>query len=149
MHASKRPSKPVRHATAADGHDSALARFCLPVTDSVLCCFLQRRHLQSLLHPAKGFKPAVLQGEVFTQAVGRIFAFAYVWALGGNLAPAARHGFDEHVREQLQDVVSFPGGLGAVMSGFCGLWGCASTTHSTKTWAHSISSKQPAVAWQF
>lgn len=67
--------------------------------------------MQSLLDPSKGFKAAGLQGEAFTVSIGRIFAFAYVWALGGNLAPAARPGFDEHVREQLQDVVSIPGGL--------------------------------------
>lgn len=66
--------------------------------------------LQSLLDPSKGFKAAGLQGEAFAVAIGRIFAFAYVWALGGNLAPAARAGFDEHVREQLQDVVNIPGG---------------------------------------
>jgi hypothetical protein len=47
--------------------------------------------------------------DVFKQAISRIFAFAYVWGLGGNLAPAARPVFDEHVREQLQDVVNIPG----------------------------------------
>lgn len=65
--------------------------------------------MQSLLDPSKGFKVTGLQGEAFTVSIGRVFAFAYVWALGGNLAPAARPGFDEHVREQLQDVVNIPG----------------------------------------
>jgi hypothetical protein len=65
--------------------------------------------VQSLLDPSKGFKAAGLQGEAFSQAIARIFAFAYAWGLGGNLAPAARAGFDEHVREQLQDVVNISG----------------------------------------
>lgn len=65
--------------------------------------------MQSLLDPIKGFKTAGLQGEAFSQAISRIFAFAYAWGLGGNMAPTARAGFDEHVREQLQDVVNIPG----------------------------------------
>ena len=65
--------------------------------------------MQSLLDPSKGFKVTGLQGEAVTVSIGRVFAFAYVWALGDNLAPAARPGFDEHVREQLQDVVNIPG----------------------------------------
>lgn len=65
--------------------------------------------VQSMLDPSKGFKPAALQGEAFTQAINRVFAFAYVWGIGGNLAPAARPGFDEHVRLQLQDIVNIPG----------------------------------------
>lgn len=65
--------------------------------------------MQSLLSPSRGLLAPGCQDEAFGQAIKRTFAFAYVWALGGNLAPAARAGFDEHVREQLQDVVSFPG----------------------------------------
>jgi hypothetical protein len=68
--------------------------------------------VQSLLDLTKGFNAAALQGEAFSQAVNRIFAFGYVWGLGGNLAPAARAGFDEHVRDQLQSVVNIPGERG-------------------------------------
>lgn len=66
-------------------------------------------NMQSLLDPSKGFKAAGMAEDVFKQAISRIFAFAYIWGLGGNLAPAARPVFDEHVREQLQDVVNIPG----------------------------------------
>lgn len=65
--------------------------------------------MQSLLDPSKGFNAAALQGEAFSQAINRIFAFGYVWGLGGNLAPAARAGFNEHVRDQLQSIVNIPG----------------------------------------
>jgi hypothetical protein len=54
-------------------------------------------------------KAAALQGEALAQALNRLFAFAYIWALGGALSPASRAGFDEFVRQQLQDTVNLPG----------------------------------------
>lgn len=65
--------------------------------------------LQSLMDPTKGFKVSAVEGDAFTTAIGRLFGFAYVWALGGNLAPSCTEAFDEFVREHLQDVVTFPG----------------------------------------
>lgn len=85
--------------------DHVVPLFCAPL----LCLLLLLSSQQSLLDPSKGFKAAALQGDAFSQAVSRVFAFAYVWGLGGNLAPAARAAFDEHVREQLQDIVNIPG----------------------------------------
>ncbi|WIA13579.1 hypothetical protein OEZ85_007146 [Tetradesmus obliquus] len=66
--------------------------------------------LQSLMDPTKGLKVAALEGDALAAAMGRLFGFAYVWALGGNLAPSCTESFDEFVREHLADVVTFPGG---------------------------------------
>lgn len=63
------------------------------------------------MDPSKGFKMSVLEGAAFSNAIGKLFGFAYVWALGGNLAPSCREAFDEFVKEQLAEVVTFPGGL--------------------------------------
>lgn len=64
--------------------------------------------MQSLLDPARGFKLDVSQ-EAFEVAIGRLFGFAYVWSLGGNVGHTARDDFDEFVRELFQQVVTFPG----------------------------------------
>lgn len=61
------------------------------------------------MDPAKGFKASTMERDAFTTAIGRLFGFAYVWAIGGNLAPTSTEAFDEFVQEHLQDVVSFPG----------------------------------------
>jgi hypothetical protein len=46
-----------------------------------------------------------------TMAVSRLFAFAYVWAMGGNLMRGVQEEFDEFAREQLSSVANFPGGV--------------------------------------
>lgn len=61
------------------------------------------------MDPTKGLKVAALEGDALAAAMGRLFGFAYVWALGGNLAPSCTESFDEFVREHLADVVTFPG----------------------------------------
>jgi dynein heavy chain len=65
--------------------------------------------MQSLMDPTKGLKLSALEGDAFAAAMGRLFGFAFVWALGGNLAPTCSEAFDEFAREHLQDVVTFPG----------------------------------------
>jgi hypothetical protein len=65
--------------------------------------------MQSLMDPTKGLKVTALEGDAFAAAMGRLFGFAYVWSLGGNLAPTCTEAFDEFVREHLQDAVTFPG----------------------------------------
>eukprot|EP00882_Tetradesmus_deserticola_P029966 GHRQ01033611.1.p3 GENE.GHRQ01033611.1~~GHRQ01033611.1.p3 ORF type:complete len:114 (-),score=24.54 GHRQ01033611.1:109-450(-) len=65
--------------------------------------------VQSLLDPTKGLKVAALEGESLAAALGQLFGFAYVWALGGNLAPTCSEAFDEFAREHLQGVAKFPG----------------------------------------
>lgn len=64
--------------------------------------------MQSLLDPAKGIKLQGLSEEAAAQTFGRVFGFAFVWALGGNLAGPCREDFDTFVREHLQLIVSFP-----------------------------------------
>lgn len=63
------------------------------------------------MDPSKGLKVSGLEGAAFNSAIGKLFGFAYVWALGGNLAPSCREAFDEFVKEQLAEVVTFPGEL--------------------------------------
>ncbi len=41
--------------------------------------------------------------------IQRVFAFCYVWAMGGNLTHTVQDEFDEFVREQLASVCNFPG----------------------------------------
>lgn len=48
-------------------------------------------------------------------ALGRVFAFCYVWAVGGNLSHTVQEEFDEFCREQLANVASFPGGSHAAL----------------------------------
>jgi hypothetical protein len=43
------------------------------------------------------------------QSVNALFAFCYVWALGGNLRAEAAEDFSSWAREQLAGVASFPG----------------------------------------
>jgi hypothetical protein len=64
--------------------------------------------VQSLLEPSKGIKLQGLSEEAAAQTFGRVFGFAFVWALGGNLAGPCREDFDTFVREHLQLIVSFP-----------------------------------------
>ncbi len=60
------------------------------------------------MSPSRGFKYQPPPGTVNPQklfedqqlAMGKIFAFAYVWALGGNLAHGVREEFDTFARER-------------------------------------------------
>jgi hypothetical protein len=88
------------------------------------------------MDPTKGFKVTALEGDAFAAAMGRLFGFAYVWALGGNLAPTCTDAFDEFVREHLQDVVTFPGETAC--------WLVAFSVTITTTWALSVTCWQ---AW--
>jgi dynein heavy chain len=49
---------------------------------------------QSLLLPARGFN-WVGKPEEVQQALGKLFGFCFVWALGGNLVHTAKEEFDE------------------------------------------------------
>ena len=40
--------------------------------------------------------------------LNRVFAFSYVWALGGNIREESLEEFSEHVREKLAVLVNFP-----------------------------------------
>ncbi len=63
--------------------------------------------------PFSLFFPSLPQGttpEDQCKAVGKIFGFAYTWALGGNLIHTFKEEFDLFAREQLGAVCSYPGG---------------------------------------
>lgn len=79
--------------------------------------------MQSLMEPSRGFVPPA-SADAFASTAGRLFGFAFTWALGGNLAPAAREGFDAFAREQLQGVVAFPGARAWLP------WCCSSSAHA-------------------
>ena len=69
---------------------------------------------QALVMPARGVdfsKP--MRGEFLS----RLFAFAYVWSIGGNLDSTVTDQFDKFVRELFDGVVTFPG-AGTVYSYF-------------------------------
>ena len=67
--------------------------------------------VQSLMMPSRGFKyGAGVRPEDQTAALGKIFAFAFVWSLGGNLAHGVKEEFDDFAREHLQPLSNFPGG---------------------------------------
>jgi hypothetical protein len=66
-------------------------------------------HTQSLLDPCRGLALHAIEGAAFSSALGALFAFAFVWAIGGNLAAPCREAFDEFAREELAPIVTFPG----------------------------------------
>eukprot|EP00898_Chlorokybus_atmophyticus_P006606 jgi/Chlat1/6947/Chrsp52S06617 len=64
--------------------------------------------MQTLLSPGRGLDFARPPEELHL-VVGRLFAFAYVWSLGGNLTALSHEKFDEFVRERLAPIAQFPG----------------------------------------
>ena len=78
---------------------------------------------QSLLDPARGIHVHDLDCGAFAASIGTLFAFAFVWSIGGVLAaPAARGAFDAFAREQLAPLARFPGALPVAVhlpSGWC------------------------------
>ncbi|KAI8465887.1 MAG: dynein heavy chain 7 [Monoraphidium minutum] len=97
------------HVDAGLAWVRAYGREDIPSVDINLVASLAAM-MQSLLDPARGLPLHELEGDAFSFALGALFAFAYVWALGGNLAAGARDGFDAFAREQLAPVAAFPGG---------------------------------------
>ncbi|KAG1670781.1 hypothetical protein FOA52_014009, partial [Chlamydomonas sp. UWO 241] len=66
--------------------------------------------VQSLMLPERGFKYGKgVSPEDQRKAVGKIFAWAFSWALGGNLVHSVKEDFDTFVRDQLSAVVNYPG----------------------------------------
>lgn len=63
----------------------------------------------ALMAPSRGFK-FDRKIEDMQMALGRVFSFAYVWAMGGNLEHTVQGDWDEFVREQLANTATFPGG---------------------------------------
>ena len=63
--------------------------------------------LQSLLAPEHGVDLAQEQDEL-DPILSRLFAFAYVWGLGGNLTHSCQQPFTAFVSEQLASLVILP-----------------------------------------
>lgn len=74
-------------------------------------CFIY----QALLQPARGISvdgPISEDGDLSDDVIAtlnRIFAFAFVWSIGGNIDHKSIEGFDVFFRETLETVAAFPG----------------------------------------
>ena len=55
-------------------------------------------HMQALLKPERGINYG-RTAEQLEPVLLKVFAFAYIWALGGNLAHTCHDAFDSHVRQ--------------------------------------------------
>lgn len=75
--------------------------------------------LQALLAPARFPAVAAPLSEPAKRSIENIFAFAYIWALGGALDMPSRDAFDGFVRQQFLGIVNFPLGAGLVYDYFC------------------------------
>ena len=51
--------------------------------------------------------------------VQNLFAFCYVWSIGGALNSQSREAFDAFVRTTFQGVANFPAGAGLVYDYYC------------------------------
>jgi dynein heavy chain, axonemal len=78
-----------------------------------LCVFLQ-----ALLHPASGWDHGEGHGAPERIALSYVFAFAFVWALGGGLRGDSRADWDSEVRRMFKGVANFPEGAATVYD-FC------------------------------
>ena len=93
-----------------------------PVTFHVCCVDLpEPKSLcpQAMLLPVNF--PAVLDpvSESTKLGIQNIFAFCYVWSIGGALESHSRDAFDAMVRSTFQGVAIFPAGAGLVYDYHC------------------------------
>ena len=71
---------------------------------------------QALLQPSRGISvegPISEDGEISDDVIAilnRVFAFAYVWSIGGNIDHKSIEGFDVFFRTELETLTQFPGG---------------------------------------
>jgi hypothetical protein len=63
--------------------------------------------MQALCKPQRGIDFA-FAGEPLHQLINKVFCFAYIWSLGGNIASQYQEAFDTFCREQLAPVTAFP-----------------------------------------
>ena len=75
--------------------------------------------LQAMLLPANF--PAVVEPITDSAKLGiqNIFAFCYVWSIGGAVQSHSRDAFDALVRNTFQGVAIFPAGAGLVYDYYC------------------------------
>ena len=75
--------------------------------------------LQAMLLPANF--PAIVEPMTDSAKLGiqNIFAFCYVWSIGGAIEGHFRDAFDALVRNTFQGVAIFPAGAGLVYDYYC------------------------------
>ena len=75
--------------------------------------------LQPMLLPANF--PAIVEPMSDSAKLGiqNIFAFCYVWSIGGAIESHSRDAFDALVRATFQGVAIFPAGAGLVYDYYC------------------------------
>ena len=74
--------------------------------------------LGALIHSCGDWDHAAPYGPAEKAALSYVFAFAFVWSLGGNLSGGSRDAWDKFVRELFYGVANFPPGAGSVYD-FC------------------------------
>eukprot|EP00891_Asterochloris_glomerata_P001497 jgi/Astpho2/1497/e_gw1.00026.129.1_t len=77
------------------------------------------RLLQAVLMPARFSGILAPFTDSTKHALQNLFAFCYVWALGGTLEAASRDPFDKFVRDAFQGVANYPPGAGLVHDYYC------------------------------
>lgn len=72
--------------------------------------------------------PAIVDpiSESIKLGIQNIFAFCYVWSIGGALESPSRDTFDAMVRSTFQGVAIFPAGAGLVYDYYCDPQRCES-----------------------
>ena len=95
-----------------------------PVTCHVWCVELLEPDAlspQAMLLPVNF--PAIVDpiSESAKLGIQNIFAFCYVWSIGGALESHSRDAFDAMVRSTFQGVAIFPAGAGLVYDYYCDL----------------------------
>lgn len=64
--------------------------------------------MQSMITSKPGIKMSQPLDQV-QASISRIFVFAYIWAIGGNLVETVQESFDTFVRELFNDFIRIPG----------------------------------------
>lgn len=75
--------------------------------------------LAHVVHPESGWEHSDEHGSAEAVALANVFAFAFVWGLGGGLAGDSRAAWDTEVRRSFHGKANFPAGAGLVFDYCC------------------------------
>lgn len=64
---------------------------------------------QALLQPTRGINLAVEFTDVVQATLNRVFAFSFIWSVGGNINHTSTEKFDHFFRTDLETLAAFPG----------------------------------------
>ncbi|BBN19721.1 hypothetical protein Mp_8g13060 [Marchantia polymorpha subsp. ruderalis] len=67
-------------------------------------------YYQGLLQPSRGISLAGEFNDQITGTLSRIFAFAFVWSVGGNIRHTSIERFDKFIRKECETLAAYPGG---------------------------------------